>query len=574
MQNNNVTYEFPVRPRPLPNESLEGYLLRLGFKNGRFTYSRIADVVGVRFVDSMFTIDSPAYFSLIEELSCTIKSNAKELGSFFERPHVCLIDKNRYIQNIKLSVPRICPTCFSHEGSQYIKQDWHLAHHTHCEQHGVRLIEQCPCCQYPLKADGTIFNGCAKCGLQWGNYCAVPESIPIYQKVFKTLTEIEKNDYISLLYKALIYMSRPFDCKYESLLRLPMSDKDIVHQFNQAFELITSKSFQNKWFEMRKTKFLDDNKLLFLTKDQINRLVTLPSIELSNYLKVEQSTLLFSPKEDNNYINKYRQKFLVDGTEYSYQISKNTAALLLGLDIKAIDYLLESGEIKYAKKSVNTVGALIHLCEINAFIQRLTKTVKVKRHVGDVDNLISIKKLRKGLRYFNTDLAKLISILINNAIQLYYCSPMTTISIDELSVDRDEITELLEQQFIPSFDEQVSNAKIRDFCFLTKEQYAVFKIKFELSDVHVRYKYSYVSQEKLTDFFTKYMLLNRWVKIHDVKLQPLVKYLDSQPDLIRNLLVNEHNIVLYENSENLTKALNDFLILTSGEPKKLSAFCL
>lgn len=573
MQQNNKKYRFPVRDRPLPNESLQGYLLRLGLKNGRYTLTGVSDVVGLRFTNSMFAIGSKAYLDLIDALSYTIKSTAKELDSFFEPSHICLMDRNRYIQNIKLNVPRICTTCFSHDDSQYIKQDWHLAHHTHCEQHNVRLIEQCPCCKEPLKANASIFHGCARCGLQWTDYCAVPESIPTYQKVFKTLTEIEQNDYLFLLYKALVFMSRPYDCTYEFLPRLPISHHDIVHKLNQAFELITSKKFQNKWFEMRASKLLDDKELLFLTKEQIKKLANKPSIALAKYLKVKKSSTIFSPKEDNSYINQFRHQFLMNGTEYCYQISKQTVASLLDLDIKSIDYLLESGEIEYTKKPAHTNGALIHLFEINSFIKRLTKTVRVKRHVGDVDNLISIKKLRRGLKYFNTDLAKLISILIKNPIQLYYCSSIKTTSINELFIDRDEITELLEQHFIPSFDEQVSNAKIRDFCFLTKEQYAAFKVKFELSDVHVRYKYSYVSKEKLTDFFSRYVILNRWVKIQDVKLKPLVKYLDSQPDLIRNLLVNEHNIVIYENTDKLEKALNNYLLLISGEPQKLAAFC-
>jgi hypothetical protein len=40
------------------------------------------------------------------------------------------------------------------------------------------------------------------------------------------------------------------------------------------------------------------------------------------------------------------------------------------------------------------------------------------------------------------------------------------------------ITSLLEEQFISSFNEQVSNAKIREICFLNKEQYSALKVKF------------------------------------------------------------------------------------------------
>ena len=68
MQNNNVTYEFPVRPRPLQNESIDGYLLRLGAMNGRFTKIRIADVLGIRLTNSMYEVGSPSYKSLIVNL--------------------------------------------------------------------------------------------------------------------------------------------------------------------------------------------------------------------------------------------------------------------------------------------------------------------------------------------------------------------------------------------------------------------------------------------------------------------------------------------------------------------------
>ncbi len=61
MKNNKQTYEFPVRPRPLINESVEGYLLRLGVENGRFTNSRVADVLGIRLHNGMFDIGNPSY---------------------------------------------------------------------------------------------------------------------------------------------------------------------------------------------------------------------------------------------------------------------------------------------------------------------------------------------------------------------------------------------------------------------------------------------------------------------------------------------------------------------------------
>jgi hypothetical protein len=139
---------------------------------------------------------------------------------------------------------------------------------------------------------------------------------------------------------------------------------------------------------------------------------------------------------------------------------------------------MDSKKINFVRQSGSTTGAFIHLFEINLFIKVLTCTVKIKRHVGDVDNLISMEKLRKGLMFFNADLTKLISILIDNPIQLYYCSPVVTISFNELYVDRDDITSLLEEQFISSFNEQVSNAKIREMCFLNKEQYSALKVKF------------------------------------------------------------------------------------------------
>jgi hypothetical protein len=104
---------------------------------------------------------------------------------------------------------------------------------------------------------------------------------------------------------------------------------------------------------------------------------------------------------------------------------------------------MDSKKINFVRQSGSTTGAFIHLFEINLFIKVLTCTVKIKRHVGDVDNLISMEKLRKGLMFFNADLTKLISILIDNPIQLYYCSPVVTISFNELYVDRDDITSLL-----------------------------------------------------------------------------------------------------------------------------------
>ncbi|MGK2233215.1 TniQ family protein [Colwellia polaris] len=574
MKNNKIALEFPVRPRPLDNESIDGYLLRLGLLNGRDTRSRIASVLGVNLADSIYEVASPRYKNIAKNLSKSVRLETEQLDAFFKPFPLPIFDNNRFIKKIVRPVPRVCTTCCSHEESRYIKQDWHLAHHTHCEIHKVRLIEKCPCCQFPLHSNATILCGCSKCGLQWEDYSAIPTDIPNYQLAFKSLSNAEKEEYISALYKALVIVSRPYDCAFEPLRRMPDSDVDIVHQLSQAFDLLISKRFRSELNDIRKARLLADEKLLFLTNKQVNRLALLPSIPVPRHVQNIVPNGKCSPIVDNKYINKARERFLIDGTEYCYQVSKDTVSTLLELDIKAIDYLIDSKKVKFTKQTGSLNGAFVHLYEIDLFIKMLTKSVIVKSHVGDVDNLISMEKLRKGLKFFNTDLAKLISILIDNSVQLYYCSPVVTISFNQLYVDRDDITTLLEEQFIPSFNEQVSNAKIRQMCFLKPDQYHALKTKFDLSDIEVKYKYSYVSQEKLTAFFTKYILLNRWIKIHDVKLKALVKYLDSQPDLERNLLVNEYNIVLYENTENLKKALNRFLILTSGEPQKLAAFCL
>ncbi len=483
------------------------------------------------------------------------------------------MDTSRAIQNMKLITPRVCPTCCCNKESRYIKQEWHFIHHTHCNEHKVRLIDKCPCCLEVLEANGEILSGCAKCGIRWSDYCAIPEELPAYQIVLRGLSEVEQSDFVLMLYRAFVIVSRPFDCAHESFRRLPISDVDVVHQLNQAYGLLTSESFRSNWRKAREERLLADEELLFLTRKQISSLVILPSINQPTYLRDEEFQVDFLPIEDDNYVHSSRKILLHSDTELCHQVPKKVAAYLLQLDTKSIDYLMDTKQINFVRQTSSITGAFINLLDINSFVNKLTSKAIIKEHCGDVDNLISLKKLRRGARFFNADLAKLISLLIDNPIQLYYCSPIVTLSFDELYVDRDEITAILEREFVPSFSEQVSESKVRDMCFLSKKQYKILKEKFGLTSIEVKYKYSYVSPEKLSYFFSKYMLLNRWVKIHDVKLKALVKYLDSQPDLIRNLSVNEHNIVLYEKNENLKVALNKFLILTSGEPQKLAAFC-
>ena len=180
---------WPVRPKPLPDELLSSWLVRLAKKNG---------VKLQRFCDCAFgndrqiwnrDIDRLAPGWLLRELSMRTNVSLEKIelltlssykGKIFKRLLVC--GQQRWILPLGMYHRKrlgfglqFCPCCLAEDREPYFRKRWRIAFYTFCTTHGCMLEERCPDCHSPVAfhrrelgrptvLDPGLLCSCSECG--------------------------------------------------------------------------------------------------------------------------------------------------------------------------------------------------------------------------------------------------------------------------------------------------------------------------------------------------------------------------------------------------------------------------
>lgn len=137
-------------PAPcLPDESLNGYFLRLTEENFLASINALLQPTGVRFKSSYTDIELTAIaecheldLNLLRQLASYSAVNGSFSDGYFLR---------------KAVVP-VCPVCLGESG--HIRQAWHHELVTACPVHQVQLLHQCPECETPFELNRACVSTC------------------------------------------------------------------------------------------------------------------------------------------------------------------------------------------------------------------------------------------------------------------------------------------------------------------------------------------------------------------------------------------------------------------------------
>ncbi|TWX68519.1 hypothetical protein ESZ36_08475 [Colwellia demingiae] len=575
MLNNTVEkLEFAVRPRPNHAESAQGFLLRLAVSNGRYELSKLAEAIDYKYKPSSFVLGGADVESFLLALSGALRLSGHDLVSSFSMS-IDIEDNRRAVNEIRLPTPKVCPSCMIHDDSRYIKEPWEYAHHTHCEEHNVVLVDRCPRCTEPLSWNGDIFQGCSCCGYRWESYQTVTQSLPIYQTICNELTDLELKEYLAALYQNLIFVSRPFDLSFDKFKQLPKDLINIPYLFELAFQLTISDEAKADWEEMRLSHFKADTNLNSLDDHSLQVLAQLPSSNVSTGFlkdkaqsKPEQCML---PIRQRVMVSSLRIRNSDSVRDYQYQISLGRAAKLLGVDKKTINALVELDLVSAYSGSVASRARIVSGSSVAKLISMIIE------HSLNIDNqedkLISLKELMKGLPYFNCDLSSLVMLIVTNKCQTYL-DKKNTFSIPYLFVNREEIAFHLEQYFVESIRYDLSRNKLQQLCILKPHQFIELKNTFNLQETGPVASLAKLNPVQISSFFEQHILINRWAKIAGVKLRSVIQFLKCEPDITSNSILEHQDIYIYEKSDELFDSLTRYLIYHKGEVHFLANICI
>jgi hypothetical protein len=566
--------QFAVPHTPKNGESAQGFLLRLAVSNGRYELSKLAQAIDYKYKASSFNLGGEDFESFLMALAKYSNLSGDELVAKFTMS-IDIDDDRRAVNDIRLPTPKICPVCMAHKDTRYIKEYWEYAHHTHCEEHNVVLVDRCPRCTAPLSWNGDIFEGCACCGYRWESYTAISESLPRYQTICDELTGLELKEYLAALYQNLIFVSRPFDLSFDTFKQLPKDLFEISHLFELAFQLTISDEAITNWENMRLSHLKADSHLNSLDKSLLQNLAQLPSSSIDTgflkakiLLKPEKSML---PLRQRVMVSNLRVKNSNSVNDYQYQISLSKAATLLGVDKKTMNALVELDLISAYTGSIASRARIVS----GSSVAKLISTVM--EHSINIDSqleqLISIKELIKGLPYFNCDLSSLVKLIVMHKCQTYI-TKQSIFSIPALLVNREEITMHLEQYFVDSIKYDLSRNKLQQICTLKPHQFIELKNMFNFQEVGPMSSLAKLNPVQISSFFEQNILINRWAKITGVGLRSVIQFLKCEPDITSNSILEHQDIFIYERSDELLDSLTRYLIYHKGEVHFLANICI
>jgi|AntRauTorcE11898_2_1112593.scaffolds.fasta_scaffold10213_2 hypothetical protein len=375
---------FAVRPEPLENESLNGFLLRIGKLNCLFKHSEIVNYLGCE------PTPAPGYYGWLEMPSKQIftalekkieRPLDKHRKRFKQRDQLrWLHSKSRMIFDLRLGFPRICTTCVSEYGT--LDWRWGLAVTAHCPEHRRLLTSSCPNCEKELKWTGSLFIGCPDCEKRWDELQYPPECTVTRteHQLWKDMGAEPSGVDESLLQDlclAIVVSMRPFDLICESVRNCPkmMNHSQFVAL---AYSLLESPSANASW---RKQCHEKRGELSFLGEDFVEAPCDhFRSRLVKNWQGLSEQALVTNEipftehtfPETTQYVSQSRRDKALESdgqANYRFQTSVVSFSRILGMSKEsALDYF--RGDILKSHKNVkNSTSRRFDLREFRQFLQ-------------------------------------------------------------------------------------------------------------------------------------------------------------------------------------------------------------
>lgn len=192
-----------VRPAPLKGESLRGFLLRVGERNGYGEGTNLFSAL-TGYKGSQYMVSDQALDILAHALSLS-RHQIETISYLYVAKGV--ISQCQFfghavsVNHLRSSQPAVCPDCLAQQ--QAISGLWDLRAVCVCPHHGKWLIDRCPACNEALKWNRASLINC-QCGFDLRKIETRPAS-PDVLTLTALVHEMVLNDLPSFVEQALGY---------------------------------------------------------------------------------------------------------------------------------------------------------------------------------------------------------------------------------------------------------------------------------------------------------------------------------------------------------------------------------
>ncbi|GLX70797.1 TniQ family protein [Paenibacillus glycanilyticus] len=457
-----------IRPRPFPDESLRGYIVRLSEANGYNDSKMLFRYLGLQKYNKFENLLIPKKSLDLTRLSilCSHPISVLQKLTLY---HSLFDDyENEIEENIKHMIwrrgtcahkQRICPLCLKE--TRYHKNSWELSLFTICNIHKCLLIDECQVCHKIIDPYRDSLSSC-KCGFNYADSKVViveSDDQQFLHKIFyRKVNLVKENLLIKLPLSHSVYVMITL-----AVLIRGQRRKDQINKLDEIVEVF--QDWPNSFFQfVDKVRIQKGNPIVF------SKLKTF--FEEHYYNK----KLKFIVKAFETYLEQYwktgySNKILISDFAYSKVSSKITATLKrqnailnktglnrrevarsLGIGLDQIEMLQERGVLKpiggvhldgnpnwlYAEDMVISI--------IEAFDNNIRTQSDAKEEINFYNTLSWFMKY--GLK-----LADLVESVLNS--KLAACKKSTGIGLNQYYFDKNEVLNFLKNGMLTI--EDISN---------------------------------------------------------------------------------------------------------------------
>jgi hypothetical protein len=244
---------YPIRPQPIIGELFLGFVLRLGYTNGRMTLGQIFGDFNAKARIKCFFVKSNDFNAVAPYFSDAINMKYPEFKKVFDDDGLQHGLESITFYRTKIGNPTFCPHCMAKYG--YIKASWVHLHENHCNEHQCELMQQCPECKKHQTWESQLFEGCTHCDFKWADAELKTSTLPLYQQTLDSMSSQRRADYLNKLYIYVKFAMRPNDashCRYRKLLE---NVEDTSTYFEFAHQLAAMQEVRCEYARHRKRHF-------------------------------------------------------------------------------------------------------------------------------------------------------------------------------------------------------------------------------------------------------------------------------------------------------------------------------
>ncbi|WP_084681894.1 TniQ family protein [Agarivorans albus] len=541
--------ELPLRPRPMANETLLGYLLRVSHTNGYRQVQTMRDLFGLEGMPlPSITCDNRHLDRVASSMSRRLRLSPETLVVHFENELDGAFDDGRVIKSIVVKSPKVCIACIAE--IKPIQAKWRLTHVTHCEEHCQPLVSCCPECQTPLKWTPQIYSKCENCQVEWRENESKVDSLPLYQVAEQGLSLVQQQHYRRHLYRMAGMAMRFYDFQAAAYAVFPDDVQNVSSLFEFSYRCLVDEKFRLRQFQSRvdywKKKGLLEHIphsfFIHLHANYIEELGFLPRPLIwpvkPFHVMSFQSKRVSNPHAHLNFRD-VGTHFLVD---------RRTLADCLSVATSDVTSMVKAGLLSPSYDSTSLRYSWYDVRDIDQLLARLMACTKPMSACYTSGELITVFEAQIVLRRFNWSVADILVLLISKQCDSFLKA--SELNFSNLAVNREQLFDALNKRLGKQNDYN-EHTLARDF--------------YVPPEVRERF-YDFVRSEKaklpgelnsLLFFTDHYVVLNQWCRLRKLSIPSIFRYLMKQGIVTEFSEMAGRGFYVFRKSDLLERSLSE-----------------